>query len=214
MTANARNRKPQPGRPDSASAVDVRANILEIAEDLFAEKGYAATSVRGIADRAGVNPAMIHYYFGNKESLLKAVLEMALAPLASAIEAMQQAEQVSPGQMVGHLMDTIASHPRLPYLIIREVMLPGGVMQAHFAENLAPRLGGALPGLLERESRSGRISSRPAPGIGALTLMSLAIFPFIVRPVAEQVLEVQLSGSAVEELKSQVSEFIEKGFAP
>jgi len=201
------------GRPDAASATDVKATILKVAEDLFAQSGYAATSIREIADRSDANPAMIHYYFGNKESLLKAVLEKALSPLADSIEAMQSEHEVAPAEIVDTLMDTIASHPNLPYLIIREVMLPGGVMQAHFAEHLAPRLGGALPGLLEREIKNGRISVDTPPAIGALTLMSLAIFPFIVRPVAEQVLDVHMSGPAVVELKKHISRFVEKGFS-
>ncbi len=214
MSAKDTEKKTSPGRPDAASSTDVRSGILETAEDFFATKGYAATSVREIAERAGVNPAMIHYYFGNKESLLKAVLEKALAPLGIAIESMKQADRVSPGEMIQILMDIVASHPRLPYLVIREVMLPGGVMQAHFAKNMAPKLGGAILGLLGREIQAGRISSDPPPAIGALALMSLAIFPFIVRPVAEQVLDLRMSGAAVDELKKHISIFTEKGFAP
>lgn len=48
--------------------------ILEVAETLFAENGFHATSVRTIAREAGVNVAMISYYFGSKEKLLEALL--------------------------------------------------------------------------------------------------------------------------------------------
>jgi AcrR family transcriptional regulator len=48
-------------------------NIMEAAEDLFAEKGFNGTSVRDIADKAQVNLAMISYYFGSKEKLLEAL---------------------------------------------------------------------------------------------------------------------------------------------
>lgn len=201
------------GRPGTTSAVDVRAAILGVAEELFAERGYSATSIRTIADAAGFTPAMVHYYFGNKESLLQAVLEKALEPLARLIEEMKSADAVAPEEMVRSLMTIVAEHPTLPYLVIREVMLPGGVMQAHFASHLAPRLGGALPGLLEREQREGRIRDDLPPTTGALVVMALALFPFIVRPVAEQALKLRLSGKALLKFQDHVSAFVKRGFS-
>ena len=47
--------------------------IMEVAEDLFAEKGFNGTSIRDIAERAQVNLAMVSYYFGSKEKLLEAL---------------------------------------------------------------------------------------------------------------------------------------------
>ena len=47
--------------------------IIEAAEELFAERGFAGTSVRDIAESAGVNLAMISYYFGSKEKLMEAM---------------------------------------------------------------------------------------------------------------------------------------------
>ena len=47
--------------------------IMEAAEALFADKGFNGTSVRDIADKAGVNLAMISYYFGSKDKLLEAI---------------------------------------------------------------------------------------------------------------------------------------------
>lgn len=49
--------------------------IMEVAEALFADKGFNGTSVRDIADKAGVNLAMISYYFGSKDKLLEAIFE-------------------------------------------------------------------------------------------------------------------------------------------
>ena len=48
---------------------------MEVAEDLIAEKGFNGTSVRDIAEKAGVNLAMISYYFGSKDKLLEAIFE-------------------------------------------------------------------------------------------------------------------------------------------
>ena len=48
--------------------------ILQVAEKLFAEKGFDGTSVRDIAKIATINVAMISYYFGSKEKLLEALV--------------------------------------------------------------------------------------------------------------------------------------------
>lgn len=55
--------------------------ILDAAELLFAEQGYAATSLRQLTTRAGVNLAAVHYHFGSKEDLVRAVLSRRIAPI-------------------------------------------------------------------------------------------------------------------------------------
>ncbi|HTY71004.1 MAG TPA: TetR family transcriptional regulator [Actinomycetes bacterium] len=53
---------------------DARAAILAAARDLFAEQGFERTTVRGVARRAQVDPALVHHYFGTKDGLLAEVL--------------------------------------------------------------------------------------------------------------------------------------------
>ncbi|KRE58602.1 TetR family transcriptional regulator [Phycicoccus sp. Soil748] len=60
--------------------VDTRAAILTAARADFAEQGYDATSVRGIARRAEVDPALVHHYFGGKAKLFAAVLDIPADP--------------------------------------------------------------------------------------------------------------------------------------
>jgi AcrR family transcriptional regulator len=67
-----------PGRPVGGS--DRRAAILEAAREEFAEKGYAAASVRAIARSAAVDPALVHHYFGTKEQVFVAAMELPIAP--------------------------------------------------------------------------------------------------------------------------------------
>ncbi len=54
-----------------------RQRLLDTATELFAEKGYAGTSVREIVDRAGVSKPVLYYYFKSKEGLFYAILEWA-----------------------------------------------------------------------------------------------------------------------------------------
>jgi AcrR family transcriptional regulator len=62
---------PRGRRPGKA---DTRAKILAAAEAAFAEDGYAESSLRGIAQRAGVDPALVHHYFDGKAALFIEVL--------------------------------------------------------------------------------------------------------------------------------------------
>lgn len=58
-----------------------RKALLDAAEALFASEGYAATSLRQLTARAGANLAAVHYHFGSKEALAKALLERTIAPI-------------------------------------------------------------------------------------------------------------------------------------
>lgn len=62
-------------------AIDTRDRILDVAERMFGERGFAATSLRDITTDAGANVASVNYHFGSKEALLTEVLERRLKPI-------------------------------------------------------------------------------------------------------------------------------------
>lgn len=78
MTAASGQGRRGPGRP--AGGGDRRAAILDAARGQFAAKGYAGASVRGIAREAGVDPALVHHYFGSKEQVFVAAMELPFQP--------------------------------------------------------------------------------------------------------------------------------------
>jgi AcrR family transcriptional regulator len=59
---------------------ETREQILGAARNQFAERGYDGTTIRGIAAEAGVNPALIHHFFGSKEQVFAAALELPINP--------------------------------------------------------------------------------------------------------------------------------------
>jgi AcrR family transcriptional regulator len=59
---------------------DTRASILEAARQAFAEKGFDKASIRAIAGDAGVDPALVHHYFGTKEKLFLAAMNAPINP--------------------------------------------------------------------------------------------------------------------------------------
>ncbi len=84
---------------------DKQKQIILTAERLFSEKGYEGTSVRDIADEAGVNIAMISYYFGSKEKLMEALFEQRTTNIKLKVESLLQDDQRTPLQKVEALAD-------------------------------------------------------------------------------------------------------------
>lgn len=84
---------------------DKHIQIIETAEQLFAAKGYEATTVRDIAEQAGVNIAMISYYFGSKEKLLEALFNHRMGGIKMRVESLLKNVSLSPLQKVDILID-------------------------------------------------------------------------------------------------------------
>ena len=78
MTDHATRAAPRRGRRPGAP--DTRAAILAAARELFAAQGYAGTSVRSIGAAAGVDASLVHHYFGAKDDLFLAALELRVDP--------------------------------------------------------------------------------------------------------------------------------------
>ncbi|WNM17809.1 TetR family transcriptional regulator [Flavobacterium capsici] len=78
--------------------------ILQVAEQLFAEKGFDGTSVRDIAKIANINVAMISYYFGSKEKLLEALVLYRISSFKLELENLNQ-ENISPIQKMEKLIE-------------------------------------------------------------------------------------------------------------
>lgn len=66
----------RPGNPDT------REGILDAARSAFADKGYDGASIRGIATSAGVDPALVHHYFGTKDQLFLSAMNVPMDPAA------------------------------------------------------------------------------------------------------------------------------------
>jgi AcrR family transcriptional regulator len=82
-TGRSASRGRRPGAPDT------RAEILTSARTLFAARGFGSTSVRAVAADAGVDPSLVHHYFGTKDDLFVAALEIPVDPrelLATVVE--------------------------------------------------------------------------------------------------------------------------------
>jgi AcrR family transcriptional regulator len=80
-------------RPGDAGTRDA---ILAAARTLFAASGFERTTIRAIARRAAVDPALVHHYFGSKDGLLRAALQLPVDVVAVLAEQLTSTETVGP----------------------------------------------------------------------------------------------------------------------
>ncbi|MDP4128661.1 MAG: TetR/AcrR family transcriptional regulator [Bacteroidota bacterium] len=82
-----------------------RLQLLDTAERLFSEKGFDGTSVRDIAEEAGINTAMISYYFGSKEKLMEAIFEERSLNVREKVDLLLKDDSLDPLQKMYRLLD-------------------------------------------------------------------------------------------------------------
>jgi TetR/AcrR family transcriptional regulator len=179
-----RPRRPA-GRP-RGDAPDLRGRVLDAALHRFAAEGIAATSLRAIAVEAGVNPALLHYYFGDKVRLQRAVVEERLMPaLAGVREAVQQASDVAGlvAAFVRGIGDTVARHPWFPALWVREVLCEGGALRDVLFDHVAPQLPQLMAQRFAQAQRDGELNPDLDPRLVVVSLVGLTLFPAASAPI-------------------------------
>jgi TetR/AcrR family transcriptional regulator len=219
--ATATLRRPRrPGRPGGATHTDaVRAELLRAARELFAERDFRAVSVRDIARAAHVNPAMVHYHFGDKQGLYRAMLDDALGPVLQrfqhAIADPSGAEgEVRVAQVLRMVMTIMAREPWVPRLVVREVLADDGPFRDMFIREFASRGAGRVPALIEREIACGGLRPDLDATLGALSLLSLALFPFFALPIAQKVFGIRMTDEFVVRLIEHTARLYCEGAAP
>jgi len=143
-------------RPLSARAERTRQSILEAAEALFAERGFAATRLEDVAERVGIRRASIFYYYRDKGELYEAVLGSVFGSLLSRIEPiLREARPLGERAeaAVSTWIDFLVERPTTARLLIREVAdaRPGrpprlGPYTEPFVETIRDVLGKVAPG--------------------------------------------------------------------
>jgi AcrR family transcriptional regulator len=74
---------------------DTRAEILEVATELFSDRGYDATSLREISERLGITKAALYYHFRSKDEILRALIEPMGRVLTELVERLEAARDIS-----------------------------------------------------------------------------------------------------------------------
>ena len=108
------------GRPRDGNPEETRREILRAAGEAFAACGYVGATTRAVAARAGVNVATLHYHFGSKEGLYRAVLENASRGTLPAVPPGPDGERVA--RLVEGLFAFGLEHPNLARLSVLDTL--------------------------------------------------------------------------------------------
>lgn len=170
-------------RTRKRNAVRSRAAILAAAEQLFAERGYEATTMADIASASGLSVGTPAYFFGSKEQLYRAVLGRAFAETASLIRSIRlgsgdPATKIT--QAVHSYVAFLTQRPHFVRLVVREC-LDGGRFLTGLAEHLAA-LTETLGGLATENDRGSFRSDIDLRHL-LLSAISLCWFPLIAVPL-------------------------------
>ena len=184
-------------RPHARRDGDTEQRILDAAHAVFVRRGTAGTRMQEIAAEAGVNQALLHYYFRNKEQLARAAFERAakgFMPAVVQVIASDGELEDKVRRVIDLELDHLSRAPYLPGYIIGEVTHhPERAAQLIAAvtgltpQDLGPRVLGTLRRQIEARVKAGAM--RPiAPESFVVNLMALCIFPFAVRPMVQAML--------------------------
>lgn len=166
-----------------------RERVLDAAEALFAERGYAGASVRAIAEAAGLRPASLYSHFEGKQALYEAVLERGLGPVFELLEAAAARELSTPGgeALVESLVDRLARTPHVPRLVVHEAV-SGGAHLARVARRwMRPLVAQALA-TVKRSPLPSDWSEEEVPHLIAAWLQ-LLFGPFALAPLLAEVFD-------------------------
>lgn len=178
------------GRPGGDDR-DLRQHLLDAAIAQFARVGIGATSLRAIATAAGVTPALLHYYFGDKERLVQALVDERLLPTLAPLRARLERAGDDPSELIGTFArgigEAVQRHPWLPALWVREVLCEGGALREVLFTQAVP----GVPQLLARRfaaaQANGRLNAALDPRLLVVSLVGLTLFPAAGAPIWRRV---------------------------
>ena len=203
----------RPGRPVGGDTA-VREALLSTARRLFLARGFGPVTIRQIAAAAGSSPATIHYHFGDKLGLYRAMLGAAIAPVVESLQRLAdpaRAEQVDVAEVVRLYTRMLANNPWLPALIVQEVLAEGGRFREQFIEDFAGRLAPLFVAIIRRGQERGTVRRDLEPNLAALSAISMTVFPFVALPVTSRVLGLTVEGDAVEHLAAHTIRVLFEG---
>lgn len=210
-------------RATAKPPADTEQRILDAAHAVFVRRGSAGARTQEIAAEAGVNKALLHYYFRSKDRLAEAVfrraasqlLPVAIGVLSSELELEQKVERVvdlymdqllkSP-YLPGYILSELAHHPERVRQLFAE--MSGGIQPDHIKR----RVLATLKAQIDERVRAGTMAPI-TPDQFLINLMSLCVFPFAARPMFMAVLDLDEKGfeRMIERRRKQLPGFFLRG---
>lgn len=200
----------RPGRSDQVKGAEER--IMVAARKVFTTKGMAGARMQDIADEAGINKALLHYYFRDKDKLFETIFMDEAQKFFPKINAIFNSddplfEKIE--KFVNEYIDEMQENPYLPGFVINEINRdPDRFMQKVLGEGNRPKPAKFLE-QMEQEIKKGNIK-RIQPVHLLMNLLSMTIFPFVAKPMITRNLRLSEAQfrQIMEQRKKEVPKFI------
>ena len=164
--------------------------IIKAACRVFAEKGLSGARMHQIAKTAGVNQALLHYYFGSKEKLYQEVIYRVFLEIFSKLSGYFQNSEpidVSFKKFIHAFIDILRNHPELPRLIISEI-IEGARNITPALDRVFQELGSKPPAflipLIESAAAQGLIR-QVDPMQTVISIVGMCVFYFVGKPIIQ-----------------------------
>lgn len=193
---------------------DTEKRILLAAKDVFHKKGYYGARMQDIADTAGINKAMLHYYYRSKEKLFDGVFEeaseMVVGVIARAFSNEGTFEEKIKSFVTSYL-DLLKENQYIPAFVLNEInQRPERIKQ--FVEKFIGNNSNSVLNRINAEMKKGNYKDIP-PNQIIITLISSCIFPFVSKPMIMELFKLDEDGflEFIEQRKTIIPEIILNG---
>jgi len=185
--------------------------ILVAARKAFIAKGMAGARMQDIADEAGINKALLHYYFRSKEKLFETIFKELSSQFLPRVNALFESDLPLFEKIEGFCSEYISrmiENPFIPLFIVNEMNKQPEIFLRKMWSGKKPIVGKLIQ-QIEAEVRKGKIK-KIHPAQLLLNMVSLCIFPFIGKPLCQMVMSINDSNynQLMEERKKFVPRFI------
>jgi AcrR family transcriptional regulator len=190
---------------------NTESNILNAAKEIFERKGMAATRMQEIADEAGINKSMLHYYYRSKQRLFEAVFKSAFLTLAPQLNEIINADNSLFDKIrnfTNNYISFVLKHPYIPHFIIQELNRNPEFVKKIVAEKNFPNIS-KFKQQVDKKVEEGIIKPIKAEQL-FINIMSLNIFPFIGAQLLKGFVNVndEAYKQLMEDRKTEVADFI------
>ncbi len=195
------SKTPSRGRPaDPEKQLQQKEKLLDAAQALLAIKPYREVTIRDLAEHAGLNSAMVRYYFDNKEGLFLALLDKMSAQ--HFVDMKQIASQKEPiKRFIQFILKMLTQNNSLARLIHDEFANDNSKLGEAFIERFPKRMAKILPQLIKANTP---ITDDKKAKYAAFSLISMIIMPFVGRSVRERAWEIDDQELASEEWATHI----------
>lgn len=166
--------------------ISTEEKIKAAALQLFYKKGYAGTKTRDIADEAGINIALLNYYFRSKEKLFEIIMEETLHRIFRGVSALFDRKDLSIMEKLEGIacsyIDSLAENPNLPLFVLSEIQADatGFVKKNAFIQNFFKDKFGMDSAFMQEIKTEFNVDN---PLQIVINLVALSVFPFVARPM-------------------------------